>query len=569
MHEPDVERAADIILGGFLELRDLFRSITRRAVGRFERRDWDGIRRDTSRRLVLHTRLVAETLADVRSAFGSRVDDQEFWASLKIAYGEEIVGTNDSELAQTFFNSLTRQVFSHIGIDGSMDFLTPDFPLPFGGWEMSAARMYGAREITPGLLRKILTDARFHIDFEDLADASTRAARALTAAIERQLGKGTDFEALDFLERPFIRNKAAYLVGRLRDKDQTLMPVVIALLNPEGRLLLDAVVTTEDDASVIFSFARWYFHVDIESPRKVIGFLHSILPRKRISELYIALGYHKHGKTTFYGDLVQQIRDREEQFVQAPGQKGMVMAVFTLPSYEFVFKVIRDRFPPNKDTTATKVKQRYDQVLMRDRVGRLVDYQEFEHLEIGVEKFSQPVIDELLSETSRTVQRIGDRLQIQHVYIGRRVTPLDIYLRTAPMQARIEAVIDWGNAIKDLAAANVFAGDMLQKNFGVTRHGRVVFYDYDELSLLEECRFRKIPPARFPEEELSPEPYFSVSPGDIFPEELKNFLGLEEPLEQIFLEHHRDLLSTEFWLNTQERAGRGELLDVIPYRRTI
>jgi isocitrate dehydrogenase kinase/phosphatase len=389
------------------------------------------------------------------------------------------------------------------------------------------------------------------------------AATAIGESLVETFGT-PDIEALDFLRPVFIRNKGAYLVGRARRGPRTL-PLVFAILHGDDGLVVDAVVRTENEISIIWSFARWYFHADLASPRQVIGFLHSILPRKRISELYLSLGYNKHGKTEFYRDLTSYAASSHESFIEAPGQRGLVMSVFTLPSYEFVFKVIRDTFPAAKATTRRRVMERYRQVLLHDRVGRLVDFQEFEHLKFPRARFSPELLEQLLTEVSRSVDIEGDDVVIRHLYVGRRVTPLDLYLRSASDREREAAIVDWGKAVKELAAANIFAGDMLAKNFGVTRHGRVVFYDYDELCALDDCRFRVFPVSRTDDDELAAEPWFAVGDGDIFPEELGRFLGIDDRLHAAFLRHHGDLFTVDFWRSMQERNREGEVIDFFPY----
>ena len=556
---------ADIIQRGFEEFHESFRAITRRAIDRFESRDWMGIRRDTVRRLALHSRAVEETLQALRHEFGPQVDRRETWTALKDAFSLAILGSDDCELAQTFFNSCTRRVFSHIGVDPWIDYTAQDFPLPFRGWEMASARMYAVRSVTPVLLRRVLEDAGFRTPFRDLDGDAAMAAAAIEESLAVEFGS-TEIEALDVLRPVFIRNKGAYLVGRTR-REQDTLPVVLAILHGEGGLHVDAVVRTENEISIIWSFARWYFHADLASPRQVIGFLHSILPRKRISELYLSLGYNKHGKTEFYRDLTGYAAATDEPFVVAPGQRGLVMAVFTLPSYEFVFKVIRDTFPASKATTRRRVMERYRQVLLHDRVGRLVDFQEFEHLNFPRARFSPELLDELLREASRSVVVEGDEVVIKHLYVGRRVTPLDLFLKTASDDEREAAILDWGKAVKELAAANIFAGDMLAKNFGVTRHGRVVFYDYDELCALDDCHFRAFPHARTDDDELSSEPWFAVRDGEIFPEELGRFLGVDDRLQTVFLRHHQDLFTVDFWRTMQERNREGEVIDFFPYGR--
>ena len=556
-------RAADIIQRGFEKFHESFRAITRRALERFERRDWQGIRRDTVRRLHLHARAVDDTLALLREEFDAGVQRRDFWARAKNAYSQAILGTDDFELAQTFFNSLTRRVFSHVGVEPEIDYLSRDFPLPFLGWELSSARMYAVRTVTTEVVHKILEDAGFRAPFRDLDDCSRNTASRIRSALRETWG-AEEVDTLDFLRPVFIRSKAAYLIGRAR-KQLQFLPLVVAILHEKDGLVVDGVVHDEDEISIIFSFARWYFHADLASPRQVIGFLHSLLPRKRISELYTSLGYNKHGKSYFFGDLTSYIDSSTEPFVIAPGQRGLVMSVFTLESYEFVFKVIRDRFPASKQTTRRRIREHYRQVLLQDRAGRLVDFQEYEHLRFPRHRFSKELLEELLQTASKSVGLAGDSVIVHHLYIGRRVTPLDLYLETADADSQRRVVIDWGNSVKELAASNIFAGDMLLKNFGVTRHGRVVFYDYDELCPLSDCRFRLVPEPHGDDQILASEPWFTVHDGEVFPAEFRTFLGLPGPLRSVFEVHHADLFEVDFWQAIQEANRVGEVIDIFPY----
>lgn len=559
-----VVQAADTIHWAFDDHRQQVRAITRRVQQRFERRDWAGIRHDSVERLSLHSRSVGRVCEILREQLGDRIADRAVWISLKEAYTATILGRDDFELAQTFFNSLTRRVFSHDGVDPAIDFVADEFPLPYRGWEMASARMYAVRRIDAGVVRKVLEDAGFHVPFRDLAgDAALAAGRIRQALLDQH---GTDeVEALDVVRPVFFRNKGAYVIGRARRGDDVLLPLLLPIVNRDSGLEIDAVLPTEEAASIVFSFARWYFHADVESPREVIGFLKSILPRKRIAELYISLGYTKHGKTELYRDLMRHIAASDEPFVVSEGQRGLVMAVFDLPSYPFVFKVIKDRFPPQKNTTREKVMEKYREVLLHDRVGRLVDFQDYEHLKIPRARISPGLLQDLLRDASHVVEVRGDDLVVRHVYVERRVTPLDVYLREAEPEAAEAAVSDWGRCLKDLAAANIFPGDVLLKNFGVTRHERVVFYDYDEVVRLTDCDFRPFPKARHDFEELAAETWFAVGEGDVFPEELSRFLGLEGRLRELFLQEHGDLFGVDFWRRLQERHRGGEIVEFFPY----
>lgn len=556
-------RAADTIHWAFDEHHQRERAITRRVQGRFERRDWPGIRQDTVERLDLHSRSVGRTRDTLAEQLGERLSDPAAWAAIKEAYTHAIIGRNDFELAQTYFNSLVRRVFPETGVDPALHYLAEDVPLPYRGWEMASARMYAVRRIDAAVVAKALEDAGLRAPFRDLAGDAALAAEHIERAVYEHLGD-TGVEAFDVLRPVFFRNKGAYVVGRAR-RGGEVVPLLLALVNGERGIEVDAVLHGQDDASVVFSFARWYFHADIESPREVIGFLQSILPRKRTPELYISLGYTKHGKTEFYRDLTRQIAATEDPFVVARGQRGLVMAVFTLPSYEFVFKIIKDRFPASKRTTRARVMGKYREVLQRDRVGRLVDFQEFEHLTFPRGRFAPGLAEELATVASRSVALAGDRVVVRHAYVERRVTPLDVYLAEAPEERCEAVVLDWGTSLKDLAAADIFPGDVLLKNFGVTRHGRVVFYDYDELSLLTECSFLPVPQPRDEIEELAAEPFYAVGEGDVFPEELRTFLGLSGRLREVFLAAHSDLFEVDFWRRMQERNRSGEVIDFFPY----
>ena len=335
----------------------------------------------------------------------------------------------------------------------------------------------------------------------------------------------------------FYRNQGAYLVGRIRSGDQ-VMPLTLALHHEAGGIVVDAVLLTADEVSIIFSFTRSYFHVEVHRPRDLVMFLKSIMPRKPIAELYIAIGYNKHGKTELYRDLMRHIDRSTDTFEIAPGDRGMVMCVFTLPSFDVVFKVIRDRFAYPKTSSRRDVMERYQLVFKHDRAGRLADVQEFEHLAFARDRFSADLLDELAGEAAETVP-IGSRIvEIKHVYVERRMTPLNLFIREAQLSDARKAIIDYGQAVRDLAATNIFPGDMLLKNFGVTRHGRVVFYDYDELCLVTDCQFRELPAAADESDEFGAEPWFYVGPSDIFPEEFINFMGLGGELRATFLKAH-------------------------------
>jgi len=555
---------AQAILERFNTFHSAFKDITRRAAERFLDRDWHGLHDDAIKRLDLY-RQAADAIEDIiRRLLGDRVKDKLAWAGMKAVYSGRIFHQDDRELAETFFNSITRRIFTTVGVDPRIEFVDSDFDTPPAPSIPELGRSYSPDADPVDSIRAILEDCGFGAKFRDPAGQATAVARRIRSQLS---ARGTDcvVERIDMVGSIFFRNKEAYLVGRIVTASDTL-PLAIALHHqPEG-IVVDAVLLDEDSLSILFSFTRSYFFVCTERPCHLVHFLKSIIPHKRTAELYTAIGYNKHGKTELYRDIVgYTIECTNEQFEFSPGQRGMVMIVFNMAQDDLVVKLIRDRFRNPKSTTRRDVVEKYDLVFKHDRAGRLVEAHAFEYLKFDRCWFSDELLDELLREAADTVEVVQDEVILGHAYVERRVTPLDVYLPAVETSAAASAVIDYGNAIKDLAVSNIFPGDMLLKNFGVTRHRRVVFYDYDELCPLTDCHFRKLPPPRTTEDEFESDPWFFVDENDVFPEEFPRFLGLTPDLQKVFMKHHSDLFDVEFWQRAQAAIRRGEIISVLPY----
>jgi isocitrate dehydrogenase kinase/phosphatase len=557
-------RAVEAIHAAYDRYHRGFEEITRRARERFERRDWLGAQADATERLALYRTHVDGAVADVHDILQDAVMERTLWAAMRARHAVGAHRRADAELAQTFFNSVTRRVFSTVGVDAAIEYLDPFVP-PLDASARPLYDSYRTEAIDADLVRRLLERFSWSVPWASLERDAAGVAQLIGEAVAGLPGR--EAIELDVLRPVFYRNKGAYLVGRIR-RGGTTLPLVLPLLRAERGIVVDAVLTHPNEASIVFGFSWSYFRVDVERPRELVDFLSSIMPFKRVDELYNGIGYNKHGKTELFRNLMTYLQDPDARFAFAEGEEGMVMAVFTLPAFNVVFKIIKDSFGAPKNTTRQAVMEKYHFVFVRDRVGRLADAQEFEHLEFPRRCFPDELLTYLLRDASRTVRVEGDRVIVRHVYTERRVTPLNLFLRDAEPDAAREAVIEYGNAIKDLAAADIFTGDMLLKNFGVTRNGRVICYDYDELCLLSECRFRRIPQAATYEDELSAEPWFSVGENDVFPEEFHAFLVPPGEVRDAFLEAHGDLLDVGFWHRAQERLGAGEVVDVFPYRRS-
>jgi isocitrate dehydrogenase kinase/phosphatase len=564
---------AETVEREFADYDKQFRAITLRARERFLDRDWSGSYADAAERLHLYTLQMEKLTTQIRQTMGPRVSERGIWAGMKAVYSSLIATSAKWEIAESFFNSLTRRIFATEGVDQSIEFVDTDFDEAPTTVPSDAGRVYSGGSIHELLIASLtdlstgFADEHWSALYETAQRGAERLEAAFGASSQKTPGHGRP--KLEMIGSIFYRGCGAYLVGRaFRDSaDRAPVAIALCLRRPdEAGIDLDAILIGETDLAILFSFTRAYFRVDTKCPYQLVRSLHQLMPRKRLIDLYNAIGYHRHGKTEFYRDFVQHLRTSSDRFVTAEGARGMVMLVFTLPSYDVVFKVIKDRFDYPKENTRADVMRRYRIVFEHDRAGRLVEAHEFEHLRIARDRFDPELLADLLRDASSMVRLDDDDVVIAHTYVERRIRPLNLFLFEANEVAVAAAARDYGQSIKDLAASNIFPGDLLTKNFGVTRHGRVVFYDYDELCFLTDCNFRDLPQATTPEQEMAAEPWFSVRENDIFPEEFPQFLRLPDSARASVLEGHADLFCPEFWRGMQKKLRAGEIPEVFPYK---
>ncbi len=574
-HQLTDGRAFDIALAlieGFDRHYRLFRETSAAAKRRFEQADWQGQQHAQAQRIAYYDQRVNEAVGRIQGMFGAGFNiDQlhmDTWQQAKLHYIGQLVNHHQPELAETFFNSVTSKLLHRSYFKNDFIFVRPAVSTEYiENDEPASTPTYRAYYPTQdGLLetwKRIVTNFRLSREFQDL----DRDCGCVVQAMLAELGgyrPRANFQ-IQVLSGLFYRNKGAYLVGKIINGFHET-PVALPILHAaDGKLVVDAALFGEDDLLMIFSYARAYFMVDMEVPSACVHFLHSLMPRKPRAELYNALGLQKHGKNLFYRDLLSHQRHSSDQYRIAPGIKGMVMLVFDLPSFPYVFKVIKDFYPHQKDTTREQIKGKYLLVKQHDRVGRMADTLEYSNVAFPRHRFEEALLKELRHFCPSLLEEDGDTLVIRHLYIERRMIPLNIYLQEATPDGLEHAVVEYGKAIKDLVAANIFPGDMLWKNFGVTRHGKVVFYDYDEIEYLTDCNFRRVPTPRNEEEEMSGEIWYTVKKGDVFPETFGPFLLGNQQVRDIFMAHHADLLDAAFWQGHKERILAGHVHDVFPY----
>ncbi len=560
---------AKTLLNGFERHIFLYTEITRSAQQRFEQCQWAEVQKAARERTDFYTLRVQETFATLKHDFAIKTLEQALWQDIKSIYIELLKNHNQPELAETFYNSVFCHLFERKYYHNGFIFVKSAVGNEITPTADIFTSFYPADKGLHNTIEEILTRPKFNLPYKNLK----RDINAIVRSFRQQAIK-THFQLeelqFDMLDHVFYRNKGAYIIGRvISPAGET--PFIVAILNDrsinseQGHLYIDALLTEEEHMAVVFGFARAYFFVDCQHPYALINFLQRLIPHKTRADLYASIGFHKQGKTQFYRDFLNHLAQSDDQLELAAGIKGMVMSVFTLPSYPYVFKMIKDKFSPSKTVTKKDVKAKYRLVKLHDRVGRMADTMEYSEVAFPKHRFSKLLLEELLKVAPSIIRFEDDFVIIEHLYIERKMTPLNLYLAEATDEQIENALYGYGKAIKQLIAADIFPGDMLLKNFGVTRHGRVIFYDYDEITYMNEVNFRVKPVAVTEEQIYAAEPWYTVEAGDMFPEELATFALANTKYRKAFEKHHADLFEASFWQQCQQNVADGIYEDVFPY----
>jgi isocitrate dehydrogenase kinase/phosphatase len=563
---------AQTMLEGFDRHYRIFRDAAIRAKGLFEAGDWHALQRLARERITSYDERVEECVELLEDEYDAENIDGEVWQQIKLHYIGLLTTHRQPECAETFFNSVCCKILHRSYFNNDFIFVRPAISTEYIENDEPAAKptyraYYPGKEGLAATLERIVTNFQLEPPFEDLQ----RDVGCVMQAIEDAFG--TFIEAANFqihvLSSLFYRNKSAYIVGRIINGD-SLLPFAVPLRHAKaGLLALDTVLLKRDQLLIIFSFSHSYFLVDMEVPSAYVEFLGTIMPGKPKAEIYTSVGLQKQGKNLFYRDLLHHLSHSSDPFIVAPGIKGLVMLVFTLPSFPYVFKLIKDNFPPPKETTRALIQSKYQLVKRHDRLGRMADTLEYSSVALPLARLDEALLRELEKEVPSMIEYEGDNLVIRHLYIERRMVPLNLYLQNGSDEDVDHGIKEYGDAVKELMQANIFPGDMLYKNFGVTRHGRVVFYDYDEIEYLTDCNVRAVPPPRNEEDEMSGEPWYSVGAHDIFPETYGTFLLGDPRVRRAFMQHHADFFDPALWQSHKDHLLKGELPDFFPYDSSV
>ena len=560
------------ILNGFDRHFKIFSNITKSAKQRFENEDWNGEREASRERIKFYDTRVKDAIRYLQKTYDLEPFDSQLWFDVKLEYVLLISNHLQPELAETFYNSVFCALFHRDYFGNDYIFVRSAVSTEFIDSEKPSYHVYyPARRGFRSSIKQVLLDGDFNLPFENIERDVRNITQSLikhTFARPRRAHLNFQFQVISSL---FYRNKAAYIVGRAINSNKAVPFAIPILHSGNNSVYCDAIIIGKRGLTRLFEFSYVYFMVDHPAPSSIVAFLRRLMPTRSKESFYSAIGFHKQGKTDFYRDFLHHLKHSEDELIFAPGIKGMVMSVFTLPSYPYVFKVIRDQFPPPKKTTRQEVLDTYRLVKMHDRVGRMSDILEYSHVALPRARFAEDLLEELYETCANSVSEENDQIVIKHLYIERRMTPLNLAVQQADDKYLDKLMKGYGEAIKELAAANIFPGDLLMKNFGVTGQGqgRVVFYDYDEICYLTECNFRQIPEPRYPEDEFASEPWYSIAANDVFPEQFATFLFANNRVRQAFLKYHPDLLEADFWIQKQENIKAGIYEDVFPYPQKI
>ena len=560
---------AETILAHFDRHYRIFQELSTAGKESFVQGDWAGSRNAIRIQISLYDTRVREAIADLKKRYRQSYLDTKLWCDVKHQYLGLLYTHQKPELAESFYNSLFTGLFERHYFDNEHIFVRPATSTErIQGDQATYKSYYPTHDGWQTTITRILLQCDTGLPLDDIRRDTRNILKRILAMPRPDNSLSTHFQ-LQVLTPIFYRNKAAYVVGRAINNAQA-QPFIIAFLRTDdGKARVDALITNPNDVANVFSFSRTHFLVQAEIPSALIKFLRSILPSKTSADLYTAIGFHKQGKAEFYRDFLDHLCHSSDNIRIAPGIKGMVMLVFTQPSCRYVFKVIKDKFPAPKEISHDGVISQYRLVKSIDRVGRMADTWEFSYVAFPADRFDQDLLEELEKEAPSQIIHENGSIIIRHLFIEHRMTPLNVYLDDPRARHKEQALREYGQAIKDISASGIFPGDLLTKNFGLTSHGRVIFYDYDEIIPLDECNFRKIPPPRYPEDELSDTPWYSVSPNDIFPEEWLFFLVTKPEYRQYLKKHHADLFKVEFWKSLQKSIHKGYFPDIFPYSQEI
>ncbi|MGH8119794.1 MAG: isocitrate dehydrogenase kinase/phosphatase AceK regulatory subunit, partial [Gammaproteobacteria bacterium] len=328
-----ITESSQIIYDGFVRYNDAFHKMTRRAQTRFEQRDWKGHQEDIVERVNLYDKSVRRVVTDLRRVMAGRYKDHALWNAIRSYFGDRLKKVPDAGFMRTFFNSVTRRIFDTVGIDPQLEFVTSSLEEDIEMLKSLNLRRYPYWGSVERIFETILEDFYFRVPYSDVTINATRIATEIIRFLKTQPGLDEDhILRFEFIDTFFFQAARAYMIGRIILQNG-ISPIVIAFKNTDEGIDVDAVLLSEDEVSIVFSYTRSYYFADPNSVVGTVHFIHTLLPKKPIDELYTVLGRLRQGKTERYRTFTRHLEHTDDKFVHTEGDRGLVMIVFTLPSY--------------------------------------------------------------------------------------------------------------------------------------------------------------------------------------------------------------------------------------------
>ena len=542
----------EVLINDFNYFNSQYNSFTRSSKQRFQSLQWHEQRLAMQQRMALHENSIDRTVASLKKNNNfNNTNWKEVSRLFVTVYRDHLW----YPIAISYYNSVLRQAYSSSAAPFTI-------ALPSLSTYSQLPTVYSVKEDIRTAILQALKELDFNVPFLNVFNDVKQIVDLISRSIEGKI------ESLELNKNLFYRNKHAYAIGSVTSKG-CKHPLALAMVNTEHGVSLKAVLLSEEEIKNIFAFSRSYFLIDSESPVGTLNFLMTTLPSKPKAQLLINMGFQELGKECLLQQLSIEIHTSDHKFDFAPGIPGMVMIVFYHPNSNYVFKVVRNNIKPPKNTSEKEVIEKYRFVAQHDRAGRMADVQHFKNLALPADTFSEKLKTDLLSEAADSVQLVNGHLVFSNLFIERKLVPLNLFILDHSQNENKEAILDYGNSIKEMVMTNIFPGDLLMKNFGVTDEGKVVFYDYDEVVALSDCRFKRLRKPTYDEEVFELEYAEPVLDGDVFPEELVKFLVPQGELRDCFLAKHSELFTVEFWDYWKEFHLRGAFIDLQPYKVNI
>ena len=541
------------------------RSIPNLAKSAFEQRD-PAMSLDLSLRRLSVYSVSAHALARrLRAALPEVAEDETFWTRLEARYLALIEGRYESDLAFAYIHSARRMVYEGMWKPVEYMFLHHREPAS----ERSAAVRIDI-PIAPGadlavLVDRVLAVPRFERRWRDRAGDVRRVVERLQSIFSGGARRPVEIQMTD---AGFYRNRGAYIVGRIVFDDSSASPLILALLNHDAGIYVQAVLAGEADAHNLFSSTLANFHVTNSHYHELAAFLHTVMPTRRLGLHYSTIGFNHVGKVAVMHELREELATHREVFITAVGFRGSVAIGFAAPSSDYNLKVIRDvptdQYKWGEFPGIGAVLDKYRRVHEIDRTGSMLDNIIYYNLELDPAWFEADLLAELLRDAGKSVSLRDDAVILKHLIVQRRVRPLPVFLQDATPEEAREVIVNLGHCIKNNAAANVFNKDLDARNYGVSRFQKVYLFDYDALEPLTRVKVRSNA-GRFDGEDDVPDWFYED--GVIFlPEEIESGFRIHDRgMRRLFRDIHGDLLTTGYWERLQHDLDRGQVPSIRLY----